>query len=54
MADSNHGYKMIGVGKLVASGVSRAVQIPRYELGASSSDFQQPVPVEPATNEKRE
>ena len=53
IADSNHGYKMIGVGDLVAGellGEKRALLDPfrfsRYAEGRAASGQQQPVPVE--------
>ena len=53
IADSNHGYKMIGVGKLVADdvcgqGERAAAAVPLLALcrGQAASDIQQPLPVE--------
>ena len=53
IADSNHGYKMIGVGKLVAQEIvgreeraARAVPLFALRRGQAASGLQQPVPVE--------
>ena len=53
IADSNHGYKMIGVGKLVAQEIvrreeraARAVPLLALRRGQASPGVEQPVPVE--------
>ena len=53
IADSNHGYKMIGVGKLVAddicgneSDLLRPFRFSPLRRGQAASDLAQPVPLE--------
>ena len=53
IADSNHGYKMIGVGKLVADDVCGResdllgpFRFSRFRRRQAAPDIQQPVPVE--------
>jgi methylglutamate dehydrogenase subunit A len=53
IADSNHGYKMIGVGKLVAqelmgekSRLLEPFRMARFREGRAASDLAQSVPVE--------
>ena len=60
IADSNHGYKMIGVGKLVAqelmgekSALAGAVPVRALRQGRIASDLAQPVSLELRTSSRR-